>query len=94
MKMKIDTCSDVNIIDEITFTKLKDVIKLEKTNIKLYGYNASSPLKIIGKFRETIESKHRLTSANFYVVPGKSGSLINSDTAEALHLISFFYEEN
>ena len=41
VKMRIDTCSDVNIKDEYSFNKIKNVVKLEKTNIRLYGDNYS-----------------------------------------------------
>ena len=57
IKMKIDTVSDVNIIDQPSFEKLKDSLILKKTNIDLRGYNSTVPLKVLGKFCEVIESK-------------------------------------
>ena len=68
IKMKIDTGSDVNILDEHGYQKIKDVVNLKKTKIKLHGYNSSSPLTTIGKITETVESKRKLVAAKFYVV--------------------------
>ena len=89
IKAKIDTCSDVNIIDEITFIKLRNYTKLEKGKIKLYGYNSKTPIKLLGKFTETVQTKKKLTVAKFDVIKGNSGSLINTETAAALELINF-----
>ena len=89
LQVKIDTCSDVNIIDEVTFELIKDVVNLKKTNIKLFGYNSKIPLKTLGKFREVVESKKKMVVADFYVLKGRCGSLINADTAQALNLIRF-----
>ena len=83
IKMRIDTCSDVNIIDEAAFKQINHVVKLKYTNVKLYGYNSSKPINIIGKFTETIETRKKLFVTDFYDVKGKCGSLINADTAEA-----------
>ena len=87
--MNVDTCSDVNIVDEGSFQKLQHLVKLRKANIKLFGYNSRTPLKTLGRFSEMVESRNKMTLAEFYVVAGHSGSLINADTAEALNLIKF-----
>ena len=59
IKMRIDTCSDVNIIDEVSFNKIINNVKLKKTSIKLYGYNSNTAIKLLGKFTEAIESKNK-----------------------------------
>ena len=46
-------------------------------------------IKILGMFEATIETKKRITVANFYVTPGNPGCLLNAETAQALELISF-----
>ena len=87
--MKIDTGSDVNIIDEDMYKKIKGYVTLEKPKIKLLGYNSNTPLRTIGKFCETVEVRKQLTVATFYVVSRRSESLISAETAAALGLIKF-----
>ena len=87
--MEIDTGSDVNIIDEDMYKKIKGYVTLEKPKIKLLGYNSNTPLRTIGKFCETVEVRKQLTVAIFYVISGNSGSLISAETAAALGLIKF-----
>ena len=60
IKMRIDTCSDVNIIDEAALKQINHVVKLKYTNVKLYGYNSSKPINIIGKFTETNRDKKKV----------------------------------
>ena len=61
--MKIDTCPDVNLLDEVTFDKLKEAIHLKPTNIKLYGYHSNVPLTLLGKFSDVLEAKNKLVVA-------------------------------
>ena len=68
---------------------MRHLVKLENCKVKLYGYNANTPIKVLGKFTETIQTKKRYAVAEFYVVQGESGSLINADTATSLSLIKF-----
>ena len=88
VKMRIDTCSGVNVIDSKTFAKLPCDIKLNKANIQLYGYS-SKVKKVLGRFTETIETKKGIAVAEFVVVAGNNGSLITAEIAVALNLIQF-----
>ena len=67
IKMKIDTGTDENIIDQLSYEKLKDYVKLKKTGISLRGYNSKMPLNVLGKFSEIVETKSKLMLAEFYV---------------------------
>ena len=89
IRMKIDTGSDVNIIDQPSFEIFKHSVKLKKTDINLRGYNSKFPLKVLGKFSEVVESRSKVILTEFYVVSGRSGSLISAETAEQLQLIRF-----
>ena len=40
-------------------------------------------------FEATVETKKRISVANFFVTPGNPGCLLNAKTAQALELISF-----
>ena len=79
----------MNIIDERTFAKLPREIKLNKTKIKLFGYSSKVKINVLGRFTETIETKKGIAVAEFIVVAGNHGSLINAETAVALNLIQF-----
>ena len=70
----IDTRANVNVIDEATFKKMKNV-HLKPTRTKVYTCDSEKPVKILGMFEATIETKKRITVANFYVTPGNPGCL-------------------
>ena len=58
-----------------------------KTNTKVYGYGAKTPLPIVGKFDVEIESSTRIVVTTIYVIQGTCGSLLSYETALALNLI-------
>ena len=67
---------------------MKDV-KLQKTNIKAFGYNSPKPVQFVGKFEETIETRRRVAVATFYVAKtADGGNLISVTTAQDLGLVS------
>ena len=49
----------------------------------------TTPITLIDKFTETMETKEKLLVTDFCVVEGRSGSLINVETADELNLITF-----
>ena len=64
-------------------------VKLQKTNIKVFGYNSTKPVNFLGKFEETIETHRRVTVATFYVAKtADGGNLISNTTAQDLGLVS------
>ncbi|XP_065060965.1 uncharacterized protein K02A2.6-like [Rhopilema esculentum] len=85
----VDTGASVNILDEETFSQIPSDPKLEKTTVKVYPYNSNSPVKLLGKFQATVETKKRITVATFYVTEGNSGSLLGSETSQELGLVTF-----
>ena len=78
----IDTRANINVIDQVTFKKMRNV-HLKPTRTKVYTYDSEKPIKILGMFEATIETKKRITVANFYVTPGNPGCLLNAETAQA-----------
>ena len=70
----VDTGASVNVMDEKTFRQIPSNPKLEKTSVKVYPYNSNNPVKLLGKFEATVETKKRITVATFYVTEGNSGS--------------------
>ncbi len=84
----IDTGATVNVVDRSTYDKMAGV-KLEKTKVRAFTYSAETPVKFIGKFVSTIETRKRMAAATFYVAETPcSGNLISSTTAQELGLIS------
>ena len=71
-----------------TFAKLPCDIKLNKSNIQLYGYSSKVKIKVLGRYRND-RNKKRIAVAGFVVVAGNNGSLITAETAVALNLIQF-----
>ena len=87
-KATVDTGPSINVIDQNTFAKMKGA-KLQKTNIKAFGYNSTKPVKFLGKFEETIETRRRVTVATFHVAKtADRGNLISVTTAQDLGLVS------
>ena len=83
----IDTGSTINIIDKVTFEKMKP-IQLKRTSVKAYPYNSTEPVKMQGKFETVIETKKRLATAQFYVTDHNGGCLLSGITAQDLGLIT------
>ena len=85
----VDTGASINILDEETFSQIQSDPKLEKTTVKVYPYNSNSPLKLLGKFQATVETKKRITVATFYVTEVNSGSLLGSEISQELGPVTF-----
>ena len=78
----------MNVIDRNTYEKLRGA-KLEKTKVKAFAYSAKTPVKFLGRFTGTIETRKRVAVAVFYVAETPhGGNLISSTTAQDLGLIS------
>ena len=54
--VRVDTCSDVNVIDEFTFAKFRTAVQLKTTRLNLFAYGQTTPLHVLGKFTEVVES--------------------------------------
>ena len=87
-KATVDTGASINVIDQNTYAKLKGV-ELQRTSVKAFAYNSAKPVKFIGKFETTAETRKRIAVATFYVAKTTdSGNLISLTTAQELGLIS------
>ena len=89
LKLQIDSGSDKNVLSENNYNKIKKNVNLCKTNLKLYPYNSEIPIRLLGKFSATIQSKYKYDVSTFYVVKGgNSGiSLLSLQTAVSLGVI-------
>ena len=87
VKFLVDTGATVDLIDSQTYDLLRNKVTLHKSNTKTYGYGATKPLPLKGRFQATIESKNRYTVSHCYVVEGTGGNLLSAKTAQDLSLI-------
>jgi hypothetical protein len=83
----VDTGAPVNILDEVTFTKIKGKTSLEKCTIPIYGYGATQPLKIMGQFSSTVKYKDSCIKSSFFVIKGRERCLMSYQTARTLGVI-------
>jgi hypothetical protein len=80
-KATVDTGATINVVDQETFAKMVKP-DLKKTSIKAFAFYAKSPVRFVGKFEATIETRKRVTVATFYVTKTTtSGNLIPATTA-------------
>ena len=88
MSFCIDTGSQVNIIDEKNFNKLKNAPKISKCFTRLYGYNSSSPIPIIGEFTTRAIHDKTYCLTTFYVTKGSAGNLLSYASAVKLGILN------
>ena len=84
----VDTGATINVIDQKTYSQMKDV-KLRSTNTTAFAYNTTTSVHFMGKFEAVVETRNRTAVATFYVVKGEyNGNLPSLSTAQDLGLIS------
>ena len=89
VSMMVDTGASINVLDQNTFEKLKEV-ELKPTKVKAYPFNSKKPVEFRGKFETLIESKSRYCVATFYVMHEEgTGCLLSGNTAQELGVVQF-----
>ncbi len=84
----VDSGATANIIDAISYEKLKPSCKLQPSTAKIYPYGSSTALPLRGEFKATVHSKMRtIDEVTFYVIQGNHGSLLSRKTATELGLL-------
>ena len=81
-----DSGASINILDEKEYHKLPNRPSLEPSSVKIYGYQSKVPLRVLGKFSTTLESKTRKFNDRLYAVEGSGGSLLSWKTSQELNL--------
>ena len=87
MSFNIDTGSQVDIIDEISFKKLKLKPKLEKCTTILFAYNSHKPIPLLGQFTTRVLHGGCYKSITFFVTQGSAGNLLSYKSAVLLNVI-------
>ncbi|KXJ24314.1 Uncharacterized protein K02A2.6 [Exaiptasia diaphana] len=87
-ELLIDSGASINLLDEKDFNSLQPRPSLEQTNVKIFPYQSTVALPILGKFKAHIEATNAMTTeATFFVTQGKAGSILSWRTSECLGLI-------
>ncbi|XP_028418120.1 uncharacterized protein K02A2.6-like [Dendronephthya gigantea] len=96
VRFQVDSGADVNIMDEKTFSHIKERVKLSRCTTRLYAYGSRNPLPLLGKFTATLSNSERYDVADIYVVHGtqNAGSLLGSGSATALGILKIVNQVN
>ena len=68
----IDTGTNLNIISKDVFLRIPNRPKLAPTFVNAYGFNADSPIPIIGEFKATLWSNYKRCRARFLGLDGQA----------------------
>ena len=78
LQVLIDTGSSLNVIDKLTFDRLKckDIVLMKSADRKILPYEGGDPITPSSKFETVVESKRKCTVATFYVVGTNTGAAV------------------
>lgn len=79
IRVKVETCATINVLDESGFYQLLEKPKLEKYIKLIHSYNSSKPLKSKGKFSTLVFCNRNLlkaVQAEFVVMKGFVGNIL------------------
>ena len=82
-----DTGASVNLLDEVSFAKLRTKPRMTKTNEKIFPYGSNKPLALVGKCCCEVETKTKFSVETFFVVEGKTGCLVSWKSSQRLGLV-------
>ena len=83
----MDTGSQVDLMDEMTFKKLRNKPSLSSCNTVLFGYNSNIPIKVLGEFKVRVKYKDQFIAIKLIVTKRSSGSLLSYDTSVKLGIL-------
>ena len=88
--MMIDSGASVNLLYEITFTRIKrhENESLRPTHTKIYFYGSETPHPLLGSLNAIVKSSYASTSAQLLVVKWENWNLLSYHTAQKLGLIA------
>lgn len=86
MRFMADSGASVNIMSESDYNDMPSKTPLRTTQAKVFAYG-HDPLKVIGTFTATVESKSRTAEIEFHVVTGGGKSLLSWNTSQMLALL-------
>lgn len=89
IEMLVDKGTTVNILDESSYSKLRNCPAVNPFITKVFAYGAEKPVNLVGSIYTNISSLSRQTSVmtEIYIVRGNYGSLLSYQTAVDLDII-------
>ena len=82
-----DTGASVNILDKVTFGKLRTKPKLSRTKEKIFPYGSNKPLPLADKCSCKVEIEKKFSVETFFIVKGTSGCSVSWQTSQRLGLV-------
>ena len=83
----LDTGSQVDILEESSFNKLKIKPRLEHCRTTLFGYSCDTPIKTLGQFTTHVLHNDIYRSITFIVTARNAGNLLSYKSAVDLNVI-------
>lgn len=89
IEMLVDTGTTLNILDESSYSKLRNCPAVNTTITKVFPYGAEISFNLVGRIYTNILSLSRQTSemTEVYIVRGNYGTLLRYQTALKLDII-------
>ena len=89
VKMMVDTGASIDIIDELTYDKMRKLqpLCLSRANNRIFAYGSSNQLPVMGKFKASLESRDKITISDIHVIKGNFGCLLSYSSATTLGLV-------
>ena len=88
-KFMIDSGSDINAIDKITYYSLTKQPELSQVKTPVFAYGSAKPLRVLGKFEHEICINNLTMPVKFLVIEGNSGCIMSERTAFNFNLIQY-----
>jgi hypothetical protein len=83
----IDSGTNLNIISSSVYSRLKRKPKIKYSEVNAYGFNAMSPIPILGEFHTTLKANGTKMVMRFLVLDGNADNLLGFYAAERLGLM-------
>lgn len=87
MVFVIDTGATINIIEERMYQKIKEKVTLRECFKRVFAYKSKEPIRMLGEFTTTFESKGVSITADVAVVMDEGECLLSYKTAQNLGII-------
>ena len=87
IKMYIDTCCTMNVIDENTYMQLKPRPILEEIKSEAFGYQNEKPLRFLGEFKAKIKCFSKQIEVKIAVLEGIEKCLLGYEACNDLGIV-------
>ncbi|KAJ1204329.1 hypothetical protein NDU88_008107 [Pleurodeles waltl] len=89
VKALIDTGASVNVMGVQQYRRLQPRPRLAPSSTKIFTYGSRKPLPLKGRMAVTVQADGRTIATTFHVVDREADTLLGSQAAEELGLVTF-----